>query len=199
MSSYDEQLLRILRGEQEHYNPGEEDGLPVGQRHPPRAGSIRGAWRAPMMPGQAYSAESKFGLKKETDELTLTWGATQQIIVLAGEPAQPTTQLVHVHRKRPTTYTVAVQLTLGANWTGQPPGNLVLLVSNIIGVGQAQCTLLQTFIVLAANVVTGASVVNQVYTVPATALQIAASLNPVNALTSPADAAITILAAPVFE
>jgi hypothetical protein len=190
---YNEQLLRILRGD---HDP---EVVPSPVRYPAKAGSLRGAYKARKLPGSMYSADSRFGLKKETEENTLTWGATQTIVVLAGEASQPTTQLVHVLRKRPTSYTVAVQLTLGANWNGQPPGNLVLLVNNFIGVGQAQCNLLQTFTVLAAAVATGASVVNAVYTVPATALQCSASLNPVNALTSPADAALTILVAPVFE
>lgn len=188
-----EELLAILRGE------GGAVRIDAEPRHVAKGGSIRGGYRAPMLPGKAYSAESKFGAKKETDEYTLTWGATQQIVVLAGEATQPTTQLVHVHRKRPTSYTVAVQLTLGANWNGQPPGDLILTISNFIGVGQAQCNLLRTFTVLAAAVATGASVVNEVYTVPATALQCSASLSPVNALTSNADAAVTILVAPVFE
>lgn len=195
-SSYDEQLLRILNGSQELYEEGDE--VP-GQRHPRRPGSIRGSYRYPMLPGvSAYSNESRFGREKETHENTLTWGSTQQIVVLAGEAMQPTTQLVHVLRKRPTTYTVAVQLTLGAGWPG-PPGDLILTVLNFIGVGQAMCTLVQTFTVLSADVAAGASVVNAVYQVPATALQVQAQLAPVNALIAPADAAITILAAPVFE
>jgi hypothetical protein len=193
-SDYEEQLARILRGEQELYEG--KDYV----RHPRRLGSIKGAWRAPMLPGVAgYSADSKFGRAKETEENTLTWGATQQIIVTAGEANQSTTQLVHVHRKRPTTYTIAVQLTLGANWSGQPAGDLILTIANIIGVGQAKCNLLRTFTVLAANVASFLSAVNEVYTVPGTALQCTAMLSPVNALTSPADAALTILAAPVFE
>jgi hypothetical protein len=147
---------------------------------------------------QPYPAhDSPFN--QPSDESTLTWGDTEAITVHPNEVSQDTIQLIHVMRRRPTTYTIAVQLTLGAGWIGQPAGDLILTITNFIGIGQAKCNLVRVFTVLAADVTNNLSAVNEVYQLPATALQCKATLVPVNALTSPADATLTLLAAPVFS
>jgi hypothetical protein len=190
MTDNSEELLRILRGE------GPPVVIDAEARHHAKGGSIRGGYRAPMLPGQGYSNESKFGAHKETEENTLTWGATEALTLAGAETATTSVQLVHVHRKRPTTFSVAVMLALASNWTGEGP--LALEVSYFIGVGQAKGRFVKLFTI--ATPTDGLAAVNDNQQLPATALQVQARLI-ASALVNPGPhtAELVVLAAPVFE
>jgi hypothetical protein len=148
--------------------------------------------------GRPYSAKSSFLVPSE--ENTLTWGDTVSATVdpaAIGEGVEfQLQQLVHVHRNRPTSYNVAVTLLLGPNWSGET--NVTFRVRYFIGVGQAKTTLIRDFVLAAP--LSNTQPVNDVYQVPATAMQVQAGLIfnavPVNVGGHPFT--VVALAAPVF-
>ncbi len=141
---------------------------------------------------------------KETVENTTTWGATTNISFVGPFTETvllpPSTQLVHVSRRRPTNFTLMTVITLGmTNWTGEV-NNLFLQVLANIGVGQAVAYARRIFVVPPASLVNGAQVVLDLFSpLPAAAIntQVQVSFFATNA--GPHDLQVTQLAAPVVQ
>jgi hypothetical protein len=151
---------------------------------------------APIMKPGAYSNEARF--LEPTDENTLTWGGSDTLVAPAGtaEVVFTTQQLIHVGRKRPTTFSVAVTLLLmGGNWTGEGP--LLLQVVYTIGVGQVKTPFVRNLPVATPS--NGLAAINDVFELPCTAMQVRAQLVTSALINAGAHSAlVTALAAPVY-
>ncbi len=159
---------------------------------------VKDGYEPLRMPGQSYENHSHF--LRESQENTLTWGDTEGLTIDPatfgeGSVAQ-TRQLVHVRRHRPTTFTVAVSLKLGQGWNGESATRLTLDV--LIGVGQAFCTIRKTYDI--PTPASGTLPVNDIFTVPASAVQCQAGLSIPGGAPAAGihDAQVTILCAPVY-
>src|SRR5208282_6198642 len=82
---------------------------------------------------------------KPTKEDTTTWGNTAAFTfqtVNGVAPVVPTQQLIHIARRRPTTFSVITVLTLGTGWTGESSWFFQMLY--ILGVGQTNLKVIRT-------------------------------------------------------
>lgn len=159
---------------------------------------IKDGYVALRMPGETpYPDHSEF--LTPSRENTLTWGDSQNLTFtpLSNEGnVLPSIQLVHVRRKRPTTFTVAIVVALGNGWTGET--QLQVFVTYIIGVGQTMCQFQKTFTI--ANPQSNSQPVNDIVQLPATALQVQLVPSVFNLINVGAEHSIqvTALAAPVY-
>lgn len=154
---------------------------------------VKDSYEAQTRPG-AYSSDSEFLVPSK--ENTLTWGATETLTgIVGGETSVETKQLIHVSRKRPTSFNVAVIMALGPHWTGE--GAVALQVIYVIGVGQTRASFVRLLIV--ATPLDNSAAINDVFQLPATAMQVSCRLI-TSALVNPGPhaATITALAAPVY-
>jgi hypothetical protein len=141
---------------------------------------------------------------RETVENTTTWGGTTNLSFVGPFTETvllpPSTQLVHVSRRRPTNFTLMTVVTLGmVNWTGEVNPLLLQVLANI-GVGQAVAYAKRVFVIPAASLVNGAQVVLDLFSpIPAAAIntQVQASFFATNA--GAHDLQVTQLAAPVVQ
>lgn len=167
-------------------------------------GPARGAAQQPPArfdPNGAYGVRAEFG--KPTNEDTRTWGNTA---FLPTPPALfntihdnpfdiQTTQLIHVSRRRPTSFNILTVLTLGgANWTGE--NEWTLTIQYIVGVGQTQTAFNR--VITIATPTDGLQIVNTDQ-YPLNSLQTACNLGGVAGITGAKSATITQMCAPVFE
>jgi hypothetical protein len=94
---------------------------------------------APEPPDDPYGVKSKFG--RPSTEETRTWGnkTSLQLQLVATQTVQAqTTQLVHVARRVPCTFSLQTILTLGPqNWSGEAVPTWFFVLAITIGVGQA--------------------------------------------------------------
>lgn len=159
---------------------------------------IKDGYVALRMPGETpYPDHSEF--LTPSRENTLTWGDSQNLTFLpesAEGNAFPSIQLVHVRRRRPTTFTVAIVVSLGGGWTGET--NLTVLITYIIGVGQTMCQFQKSITI--TNPTDNTQVINDVQQLPATALQVQVTPSVFNLLNVGKEHGIqvTALAAPVY-
>jgi hypothetical protein len=150
------------------------------------------------MPGeQAYSDHAHF--LEPTKESTRMWGDTASISFVPTSAELlilPTQQLVHVMRKRPTTFYVALVVALGAGWNGE--GALTIVANYFAGIGQAKANIQKTFQI--ATPASNVQPINDVSPIPATALQIGITviLPNILQLNTPHDLQITALCAPLY-
>lgn len=151
---------------------------------------------APIMKPGAYSNEARF--LEPTDENTLTWGGSETLVAPAGtgEVLFTSQQLIHVGRKRPTTFAVAITLFLmGQSWAGEGP--LLLRVVYTVGVGQVKTDFVRNLPV--ATPAPGLAAINDVFQLPCTAMQVRVQLVTSALINVGAHAAlVTALAAPVY-
>lgn len=147
----------------------------------------------------AMGVQARFGEGSVED--TRTWGnSTQQqlpTIALGHYIPVPTTQLIHVARRRPTSFNVLTVVTLGVDWTGEGSWNLV--INYLIGVGQTSASFSKT--VLIATPTNGLQIVYPDGPFPANAIQTNCVLSPLGSpdVTGTKTVLFTQLAAPVFE
>lgn len=135
-----------------------------------------------------------------THENTLTWGDTQTLNINPGDSGSVTTrQLLHVHRRRPTSFTICVTVNLLKGWTGLG-SNITFTLLLALGVGQAKTVFQKAYTVAAASVIDGTQVVSDLFTVPATAMNAQMTFAPLGALgAGEHSVTLTILAAPVYS
>jgi hypothetical protein len=142
--------------------------------------------------------ESKFGFA--SIEETRTWGnsASLQFIATGAETVSiPSPQLIHIHRKRPTTYTILTSIDFGNGWVGEVgPFTLTLLITP--GIGQAQRTIKVPLAIPGTDVVQSGQFSN-VMQLPAHALQAQCVFSGAILFPGPHDVFVTMMAAPVFE
>lgn len=94
-------------------------------------------------PHEVKGVRAEFG--KATDEEIRTWGNWVNI-TLMGEGEDVTTpaqQLVHVSRRRPTSFNILTVVNFGVGWRGASDA-CNLLITYTVGVGQAQMTFTKT-------------------------------------------------------
>jgi hypothetical protein len=142
----------------------------------------------------AYGAHASF--LAPTEEDTRTWGNSQAICFDVKSfylREQVSTQLVHVARRRPTTFTIKTILTFQQGWAGEGPWNLVL--SYTLGVGQTQDTITKTIAIPAPAV--GLQVVDT-DTLPANAIQAKGALVGAPTVLGRHSALLSQFAAPVY-
>jgi hypothetical protein len=102
----------------------------------------------PSRTGRAFDPHAALGIRAEfgkpTDEDTRTWGNAANLtiatIALGHFDSVPTQQLIHVARRRPTSFNILTVITLGMGWTGETASNWVVNILYTIGVGQTQAT-----------------------------------------------------------
>jgi len=168
----------------------------------PFAASLHGTGREGNYdPHAAKGVEAHFGAPSVED--TRTWGnqtlLTLNAIVPIGPPiaqAFTSTQLVHVSRRRPTSFNILTLVRLIAGWTGESAWDLNIVYT--VGVGQAQTQFVITIPIPTPS--DGLQVGPHVDQFPLNALQVGC----VFSVAAPSDAgfksvSITQLAAPVFE
>jgi hypothetical protein len=144
-----------------------------------------------------------------SEEDTRTWGNSTTLSFVGASIGEafvfPSTQLLHVSRKRPTTFLVTTIVILGNGWAGEGVGwNLFNTI--IVGVGQTQAPVQRVLPLdpLIASLPLTAGRIAQVVDfveVPANALQCNVALSdtlgiPVNP--GPHDVLVTVLAAPIY-
>jgi hypothetical protein len=98
---------------------------------------------APFDPHDTYGVRAEFG--KPTDEDTRTWG-NSQIIQFVATPENltlPTVQLIHVARRRPTSFNIITVVTFGQGWLGTADA-CDLNIIYIMGVGQTSISFINT-------------------------------------------------------
>lgn len=158
---------------------------------PPSAGWE--GWRNGNAP---RSAMTQAPFLEPSEESTLVWGNTASIgfvATLAESIFQQSQQLIHVARRRPTSYTVLTTLDLGGGWTGE--GAFLFVVALTCGVGQARAGYQRKIPIPAP---TNFSQVSDLVTIPATALNVSVALVGVAANVGQHDAVVTSLCAPVY-
>jgi hypothetical protein len=142
--------------------------------------------------------ESKFGFK--STEETRTWGNTAnlQFVATGAETISlPTPQLIHIHRHKPTTYTILTAIDFGTGWVAEVgPFTLTLLVT--CGIGQAMRTIQVPLAIPGTSVAIGGQF-SDVRQLPAHALQAQAIFSGAILFPGPHDVFVTMMAAPVFE
>jgi hypothetical protein len=147
-------------------------------------------------PHEAKGVRAEFG--KPTDEDIRTWGNWVNVTLLGeGEDVTtPAQQLVHVSRRRPTSFNILTVVNFGLGWRGASDA-CNLLITYTVGVGQAQMTFTKTIAI--ATPEPGGSVFNTDQ-FPLNAVQGYAQLLTGALLTSATyQATIGQFAAPVFE
>jgi hypothetical protein len=126
-------------------------------------------------------SHSEFGVP--TRESTITWGATIDLSFDHNVPGSPepvfpiqSTQLLHVHRPRPTTHTVLVAIALGADWSGENQTTFTIFYS--IGVGQGKLTIPKNFVLTVGQLVAASNTVPivDINTYPFQSLQVGVQL-----------------------
>ena len=113
-----------------------------------------------------------------TTEETRTWGNNCPFTFLATNDEQvllTTTQLVHVHRKHPTSYKLLTVVDLTSGWVGELGETWSLTANVIVGVGQAQVNLKRVIPFPVAQITDGAQF-SDLVTIPGHAIQCAAVL-----------------------
>lgn len=146
-------------------------------------------------PEEAKGVHSTF--LRSTEEDTRTWGNTSALNftpAVGDVVAKVSTQLIHVSRRRPTTWTILTTLNLGNGWTGE--GAWALVLSYTLGVGQANTTVLKPIAI--AVPASGAQAVVNTDTVPAHAIQATATLRGVAVNGVLHETMLTMLAAPIY-
>ena len=182
-----------------------EEGFDLGEYL--ERGPARGAAQQPPArfdPNDAYGVRAEFG--KPTNEDTRTWGNTTFIpsppstFITAHDTSYEiqTTQLIHVSRRRPTSFNILTVLTLGAigsgNWAGENP--VTFTIQYIVGVGQTQVAFNR--VITIATPSDGLQIINTDQ-YPLNSLQTACNLSGVANIDGAKFAAITQMCAPVFE
>lgn len=146
---------------------------------------------------------------KPSEEDTRTWGNSTSLSFVGSAVGElvnyPSTQLLHVSRKRPTTFLVTTVVVLGNGWQGESTGWTVFNTI-IAGVGQTQAPVQRTLPLdplIAALPLQYAGQISQVVDsvqLPANALQcnltLASTQGPIN--DGPHDVLVTVIAAPIY-
>lgn len=135
-----------------------------------------------------------------SEEETRTWGNSGSI-AFVGIPAEPITfpgpQLIHILRRRPTSYTVLTVVDFLQGWDGEPSVNWTVNVQIVVGVGQAKVPVLRFINAGTVPLANGLQLID-LLTLPAHAMQSSVSLTGNVAVAGPKALNVTMLAAPVY-
>jgi hypothetical protein len=102
------------------------------------------AYGAQKDPPAKFDPKEAIGVQRgpvDPDEEIRTWGNSVLVNFtgVADQVVTSPTQLIRVARRRPTTFSILTVVTFGSGWAGIDDA-CTLLITYILGVGQAQCT-----------------------------------------------------------